>query len=84
MKNIECDEIAKKAVGGNGVHVFPYLRGFLSLLTVSVEKEGAATMATRRMTSCDPLALSLVPSTPNGNGPVSLQHKSKQTLHTAG
>jgi hypothetical protein len=49
-----------------------------------VEKEGAATMATRRMTSCDPLALSLVPSTPNGNGPVSLQHKSKQTLHTAG
>lgn len=38
MKNIECCEDAKKAFGGNGVHLFAYLRGFLSLLTVFVEK----------------------------------------------
>ena len=63
---------------------FSYLRGFLSLLTVSVEKDEAATIATLHMTSCDPLPLARVSSTPKGNDSVSLQHKSKQTLHTAG
>jgi hypothetical protein len=54
------------------VHLFAYLRGFLSLLTVSVEKDGAATMDTRHMTSCDPLPLARVSSTPKGNGSVTL------------
>jgi hypothetical protein len=84
MKNIECYETAKRAFGGNGVHHFAYLRSFLSLLTVSVEKDGAATIATRHMTSCDPLTLARVSSTPKGNGSVSLQHKFKQTSHPAG
>ena len=53
------------------MHLFAYLRGFLSLLTVSVEKDGAATMATRHMT-CDPLPLARVSSTPKGNGSVTL------------
>jgi hypothetical protein len=53
------------------VHLFAYLRDFLSLVTVSVEKDGAANIATRHMTSCDPLPLAGVSSTPKGNGLVS-------------
>ena len=81
MKNSECYGTSKKDFEGNGVHLFAYLRSFLSLLTVSVEKDDAATTATHHMTSSDPLLLARVSSTPKGNGSVSLQHKSKQTLH---
>lgn len=66
------------------MHLSAYLKGFFSLLTVYVEEDEAATMATRHLTSCDPLPLARVSTTPKGNGSVSLQHKSKQTLHTAG
>ena len=50
------------------MHLFAYLGSFLSLLTVYVEKDDAATVATRHMTSCDPLPLARVSSTPKGNG----------------